>query len=142
MNSTEIYVLLSGIAVFVAIVIMILVSIKVYRKEKKKCIESIKPGDIFCFYSDVDAYYREFERYKHELTNPFDPTPLPLIFPGGTCIIKELKESNTGEIWVCFNLIGNPEELNIAENSDKLVKHYRTLNEFLELREKVERVEI
>jgi len=112
------------------------------NRKRQKYIESIKPGDIFCFYKDVGLYYNKFEKYKHELTNPFDPTPVPLTFPSGTCIIKELKESSTGDMWVCYNLIGDPEELTRAENSDILVKHYRTLEEFLELREKVERVEI
>lgn len=32
--------------------------------------------------------------------------------------------------------------MNIAENSDTLIKHYDALDEFLELRERVERFEL
>lgn len=140
MDKAEICILLTCISIFVA-VMMILLNVIVNRKQKKY-IESIKVGDIFCYSSDVNSYYKEIERYKHELTNPFDPTPPPLIFPRSTCIIKELKESDIGEMWICYNLIGNVKELKIAENSDSLVKHYRSLDEFLDLRERVERFEI
>lgn len=140
MDSAEICILLTCISIFVA-VMMILLNVIVNKKEKKY-IESIKVGDIFCFYTDVNTYYRRIEMYKHELTNPFEPTPILLRFPNSTCIIKDLKESKTGEMWVCYNLINNLKEMNIAENSDTLVKHYRTLDEFLALRKRVERFEI
>lgn len=140
MDSAEIGVLLSCISVFVA-TIMILVNVIVHRKEKKY-IENTKVGDIFCFCTEVDLYYRKIEKYKHELTNPFDPTPTLLTFPNSTCIIKGLKESKSGEMWVCYNLINTPDEIIVAENTDILVKHYRTLDEFLALRERVERFEI
>lgn len=140
MDSTEICILFSCISVFVA-TIMILANV-IVNKKQKKYIESIKTGDIFVFHLDVNSYYRRIEEYKHELENPFDPTPIPLVFPDSTCIIKELKKSETGETWVCFNIIKTPKEISIAENTDTLVKHYRTLDEFLEFKERVERFEI
>lgn len=140
MTNTEICIIFLCATAFVS-VMMILINTITNRK-RQKYIESIKPGDIFCFSSDIDLYYKKFEKYKHELTNPFNPTSIPLVFPGGTCIIKELKESETGEMWICYNLIGGPEELSMAENSDVLIKHYRTLDEFLALRNRVKRVEI
>lgn len=140
MNNSEIYILLSCVSVFVA-TIMIIANVIVNLKQKKY-IESIKPGDIFVYHSAVNAYYGSIEEYKHELTNPFDPTPIRLFFPDSTCIIKELKESETGEIWVCYNLVNTPHEITIAENTSNLIEHYRTLDKFLAIRERVERFEI
>lgn len=133
-------ILLLCISVFVA-TIMILANVILNRK-LKKYIESIKVGDIFVYRLDVNSYYSRIEKYKHELENPFDPNPAPLYFPKCTCIIKELKESETGEIWVCYNLVNTPSDITIAEKTSELIEHYGTLNEFLELRERVERFEI
>lgn len=140
MDSAETCILFTCISIFVA-VMMILLNVIVKTKEKKY-IESIKVGDIFCFQIDVNPYYKRIEMYLHELTNPFEPPSVPLFFPSGTCIIKDLKKSKSGEMWVCYNLIKTPEEINIAENSDTLIKHYDALDEFLELRERVERFEL
>ena len=140
MNSAEISVLLSCISIFVAFV-MILTNVMVNRKEKKY-IKSIKVGDIFCFRTDVNSYYRKIEEYKHELENPFRSNHRPLCFPSSTCIIKELKESKSGETWVCFVVIRNPEDINNVEKLSISAEHYESLNEFLEYRERVERFEI
>lgn len=137
MNSSEICILLTCISVFVAS-IMILLNVIVNRKQKKY-IESIKAGDIFCYSSDVNSYYKEIERYKYELTNPFDPTPIPLVFPNTTCMIKKIRKSKTGETWVSYVRIKTP---NNIYNADILTEHYQSLNEFLEFRKRVERFEI
>ena len=128
------------ITIFV-ITIVILVHIILNIKEKKY-IKSIKVGDIFVYSQDVDSYYRRINDYKHYSTNPFDPKPKTLYFPSQTCIIKELKESENGEMWVCYNLVNTPNEINIAENTSNLINYYRTLNDFLEIRERVKRFEI
>lgn len=133
-------ILLLCITVFV-ITIVTLVYIISNIKEKKY-IKSIKVGDIFVYSQDVDLYYRRIKDYKHYSTNPFDPNPKTLYFPSQTCIIKELKESKTGEMWVCYNLVDTPDEITIAENTSNFTNHYRTLDDFLELRERVKRVEI
>lgn len=98
MDNTEICILLTCISIFVA-VMMILLNVIVKTKEKKY-IESIKVGDIFCFQIDVNPYYKRIEMYLYELTNPFESTTVPLVFPYGTCIIKDLKKSKSGEMWV------------------------------------------
>ena len=133
-------ILLLCITVFV-IIIVTLVYLILNIKEKKY-IKSIKVGDIFVYSQDVDSYYRRINDYKHYSTNPFDPNPKTLYFPSQTCIIKELKESKTGEMWVCYNLVDTPDEITIAENTSNFTNHYRTLDDFLELRERVKRFEI
>jgi len=140
MDSSEICVLLICVSIFVS-TMMILANVIVNRK-RRKYIESIKIGDIFCFHTDVNSYYRKIENYKHELTNPFDSTLIPLVFPDTTCMIKELRKSKTGETWVSFVRIKTPDNIYTGENSDILTEHYESLNEFLEFRKRVERFEI
>ena len=139
MDSAEIRVLLYSI-IFVVIVV-ILVHIILNIKEKKY-IKSIKVGDIFVYRTDVDLYYETIEKYKYDLDNPFESTPTVLTFPVNTCIIKELKESKTGEMWVCYNLINTLNEINIAEKTSELVNHYRRLDDFLEFRKRVKRFKL
>ena len=139
MDIAEIRVLLYCISF--AILVVILVHIILIMKEKKY-IKSIKVGDIFVYRTDVDLYYETIEKYKYELDNPFESTPIVLTFPVNTCIIKELKESKTGEMWVCYNLVDTPDEITIAENTSNFTNHYRTLDDFLEIRERVKRFEI
>lgn len=140
MNSSEICILLSCVSVFVA-TIMILANV-IVNKKQKKYIESIKAGDIFVFHLDVNSYYRKIEAYLYDLTNPFDSTPIPLVFPDSTCMIKEIRKSKTGETWVSYVRIKTPDKIYTAENSDILTEHYESLNEFLEFRKRVERFEI
>ena len=135
-NNTEMYIVLACTTVFV-VIMMILINIITHHKEKK-FIKSIKPGDIFVDDMDVSLYYNRIENYKN---NPFDSTEL-LVFPFNTCIIKELKESETGETWVCYNIIRTPKEISIAEKTDILTNFYSPLNEFLEFRERVKRFEL
>ena len=139
MDSAEIRILLYCISF--AILVVILVHIILIMKEKKY-IKSIKVGDIFVYSQDVDLYYRRINDYKHYSTNPFESTPIVLTFPVNTCIIKELKESKTGEMWVCYNLINTLNEITIAEKTSELVNHYRRLDDFLEFRKRVERFKL
>ena len=136
MDNTEMYIVLSCAIGFV-VIIAVLMNIITHHKEKK-FIKSIKAGDIFVYDTDVSLYYSRIENYKN---NPFDSTEL-LVFPFNTCIIKELKESETGETWVCYNIIRTPKEISIAEKTDILTNFYSPLNEFLEFRERVKRFEI
>lgn len=136
MDNTEMYIVLLCSVCFVVITAA-LMNIITYHKEKK-FIKSIKAGDIFVYDTDVSLYYSRIENYKN---NPFDSTEL-LVFPFNTCIIKELKESETGETWVCYNIIRTPKEISIAEKTDILTNFYSPLNEFLEFRERVKRFEI
>ena len=135
-NNTEMYIVLACTTVFV-VIMMILINIITHHKEKK-FIKSIKAGDIFVYDTDVSLYYNRIENYKN---NPFDSIEL-LVFPFNTCIIKELKESETGETWVCYNIIRTPKEISIAEKTDILTNFYSPLNEFLEFRERVKRFEL
>ena len=135
-NNTEMYMVLACTTAFV-VIMMILINIITHHKEKK-FIKSIKAGDIFVYDTDVSLYYNRIENYKN---NPFDSTEL-LVFPFNTCIIKELKESETGETWVCYNIIRTPKEISIAEKTDILTNFYSPLNEFLEFRERVKRFEL
>ena len=135
-NNTEMYIVLACTTVFV-VIMMILINIITHHKEKK-FIKSIKAGDIFVYDTDVSLYYNRIENYKN---NPFDSTEL-LVFPFNTCIIKELRESETGETWVCYNIIRTPKEISIAEKTDILTNFYSPLNEFLEFRERVKRFEL
>ena len=135
-NNTEMYIVLACTTVFV-VIMMILINIITHHKEKK-FIKSIKAGDIFVYDTDVSLYYNRIENYKN---NPFDSTEL-LVFPFNTCIIKELKEPETGETWVCYNIIRTPKEISIAEKTDILTNFYSPLNEFLEFRERVKRFEL
>ena len=130
------YIVLACTTVFV-VIMMILINIITHHKEKK-FIKSIKAGDIFVDDTDVSLYYNRIKNYKD---NPFDSTE-PLVFPFNTCIIKELKESKTGETWVCYNIIRTPKEISIAEKTDILTNFYSPLNEFLEFRERVKRFEL
>ncbi len=136
MGNTEMYIVLSCAIGFVVITAAIM-NIITHHKEKK-FIKSIKTGDIFVYDTDVSLYYKRIENYKN---NPFDSTEL-LVFPFNTCIIKELKESETGETWVCYNIIRTPKEISIAEKTDILTNFYLPLNEFLEFRERVKRFEL
>ena len=136
MDNTEMYIVLSCVIGFVVITTA-LINIITHHKQKK-FIKSIKAGDIFVYDTDVSLYYNRIENYKN---NPFDSTEL-LVFPFNTCIIKELKESETGETWVCYNIIRTPKEISIAEKTDILTNFYSPLNEFLEFRERVKRFEI
>lgn len=136
MDNTEMYIVLSCTVGFVVIMVT-LINIITHHKEKK-FIKSIKAGDIFVYDTDVSLYYKRIENYKN---NPFDSTEL-LVFPFNTCIIKELKESETGETWVCYNIIRTPKEISIAEKTDILTNFYSSLNEFLEFRERVKRFEL
>ena len=140
MDKAEICILLTCISIFVA-VMMILLNVIVNRKQKKY-IESIKVGDIFCHNTDVISYYRKIEDHLYDLTNPFDSTPIPLVFPDSTCMIKEMRKSKTGETWVCYVRIKTPDNIYTAENSDILTEHYESLKEFLEFRKRVERFEL
>lgn len=140
MTNTEICIIFLCSTAFVSGMIMLINTI--INRKRQKYIESIKTGDIFVYHSDVSLYYRRIEEYKHELTNPFNPKGIRLFFPDSTCIIKELKESETGEIWVCYNLVDTPHKITIAENTSNLIEQYKTLDEFLEFRERVERFEI
>ena len=135
-NNTEMYIVLACTTAFV-VIMMILINIITHHKEKK-FIKSIKAGDIFVDDTDVSLYYNRIKNYKD---NPFDSTEL-LVFPFNTCIIKELKESETGETWVCYNIIRTPKEISIAEKTDILTNLYSPLNEFLEFRERVKRFEL
>ena len=135
-NNTEMYIVLACTTVFV-VIMMILINIITHHKEKK-FIKSIKAGDIFVYDTDVSLYYNRIKNYKD---NPFDSTEL-LVFPFNTCIIKELRESETGETWVCYNIIRTPKEISIAEKTDILTNFYSPLNEFLEFRERVKRFEL
>ena len=135
-NNTEMYIVLACTTVFV-VIMMILINIITHHKEKK-FIKSIKAGDIFVDDTDVSLYYNRIKNYKD---NPFDSTEL-LVFPFNTCIIKELRESETGETWVCYNIIRTPKEISIAEKTDILTNFYSPLNEFLEFRERVKRFEL
>ena len=139
MDSAEIRILLYCISF--AILVVILVHIILIMKEKKY-IKSIKVGDIFVYRTDVDLYYEIIEKYKYELDNPFESTPIVLTFPVNTCIIKELKESKTGEMWVCYNLINTLNDIIIAEKTSELVNHYRRLDDFLEFRKRGERFKL
>ena len=136
MDNTEMYIVLLCSVGFVVITAAIM-NIITHHKEKK-FIKSIKTGDIFVYDTDVSLYYKRIENYKN---NPFDSTEL-LVFPFNTCIIKELKESETGETWVCYNIIRTPKEISIAEKTDILTNFYSPLNEFLEFRERVKRFEL
>ena len=136
MDNTEMYIVLSCTVGFV-VIMMILINVITHHKGKK-FIKSIKAGDIFVDDSNVSLYYKRIENYKN---NPFDSSEL-LVFPFNTCIIKELKESETGETWVCYNIIRTPKEISIAEKTDILTNFYSPLNEFLEFRERVKRFEI
>ena len=136
MDNTEMYIVLSC-TVGVVVITAALMNIITHHKEKK-FIKSIKAGDIFVYDTDVSLYYNRIENYKN---NPFDSTEL-LVFPFNTCIIKELKESETGETWVCYNIIRTPKEISIAEKTDILTNFYSPLNEFLEFRERVKRFEL
>ena len=135
-NNTEMYIVLACTTAFV-VIMMILINIITHHKEKK-FIKSIKAGDIFVYDTDVSLYYNRIENYKN---NPFDSTEL-LVFPFNTCIIKELKEPETGETWVCYNIIRTLKEISIAEKTDILTNFYSPLNEFLEFRERVKRFEL
>ncbi len=138
MDSVEICILfVSGFVAFIMILANVISNIK-----EKKYIKSIKVGDIFCFRTDVNSYYRKIEEYKHELENPFTSTHKSLCFPSLTCIIKEMKESKSGETWVCYVIIRTPEDINNVEKLSMSPKHYESLNEFLEYRERVERFEL
>ena len=136
MDNTEMYIVLLCAISFVLITATFMNIIQ-HHKEKK-FIKSIKAGDIFVYDTDVSLYYNRIENYKN---NPFDSTEL-LVFPFNTCIIKELRESETGETWVCYNIIRTPKEISIAEKTDILTNFYSPLNEFLEFRERVKRFEI
>ena len=136
MGNTEMYIVLSCTVGFVVIMV-ILINVITHHKGKK-FIKSIKAGDIFVDDSNVSLYYKRIENYKN---NPFDSSEL-LVFPFNTCIIKELKESETGETWVCYNIIRTPKEISIAEKTDILTNFYSPLNEFLEFRERVKRFEL
>ena len=136
MDNTEMYIVLLCAISFVLITATFMNIIQ-HHKEKK-FIKSIKAGDIFVYGTDVSLYYNRIENYEN---NPFDSTEL-LVFPFNTCIIKELKESETGETWVCYNIIRTPKEISIAEKTDILTNFYSPLNEFLEFRERVKRFEI
>ena len=136
MGNAEMYIVFSCIIGFV-VGMMILINVIIYYKEKK-FIKSIKAGDIFVYDIDVSLYYKRIENYKN---NPFDSSEF-LVFPFNTCIIKELKKSETGETWVCYNIIRTPKEISIAEKTDILTNFYSPLNEFLEFRERVKRFEI
>lgn len=140
MNNSEINTLLLCISIFVG-VMMMLINIIINRK-RTKYIKSIKPGDIFCFHTDVNSYYRKIEEYKYELTNPFKSEPIPLVFPDSTCMIKELRKSNIGETWVSYVRIDTPEKFSVAEKLGVLTEHYQTLNDFLEFRKRVKRFEM
>lgn len=140
MNSSEINTLLLYISIFVG-VMMMLINIIINRK-RTKYIKSIKPGDMFCHNSDVNSYYRKIEEYKYELTNPFESSPIQLVFPDSTCMIKELRKSKIGEIWVSYVRIDTPEKISVAENLGVLTEHYQTLNDFLEFRKRVKRFEM
>ena len=135
-NKELFFLLLSCVGIFV-VVMMILINVIIQHKEKK-FIKSIKAGDIFVYDTNVSLYYDRIKKYKD---NPFDSTKL-LVFPFNTCLIKELKESENGETWVCYNRICTPEEISIAEKTDILTNLYSPLNEFLEFRERVDHVEI
>lgn len=138
MDSAEIFfLLLSCIGIFVVFMIIL---IKVIADiQYKKYIKSIKAGDIFCFRNDANSYYQE---YKHELENPFKSNYRSVHFPSLTYIIKELKESKSGETWVCYAIISTPEDVDTPEKLSSLPEYYTTLNEFLEFRERVDHVEI
>ena len=136
MDNTEMYIVLLCSVGFVVITAA-LMNIITHHKEKK-FIKSIKAGDIFVNDIDVSLYYDRIKNYKD---NPFEPAEL-LVFPFNTCIINELKESETGETWVCYNIIHTPKEISIAEKTDILTNLYSPLNEFLEFRERVKRFEI
>lgn len=136
MDNTEMYIVLLCSVGFVVITVALMNIIT--RHKEKKFIKSIKAGDIFVYDTDVSLYYKRIENYKN---NPFDSTEL-LVFPFNTCIIKELKESETGETWVCYNIIRTPKEISIAEKTGILTNLYSPLNEFLEFRERVKRFEI
>ena len=136
MDNTEMYIVLLCAISFVLITATFMNIIQ-HHKEKK-FIKSIKAGDIFVYDTDVSLYYNRIENYKN---NPFDSTEL-LVFPFNTCIIKELKESETVETWVCYNIIRTPKEISIAEKTDILTNFYSPLNEFLEFRERVKRFEL
>ena len=112
MDNTEMYIVLLCSVGFVVIT-EVLMNIITHHKEKK-FIKSIKAGDIFVYDTDVSLYYYKIKNYKD---NPFYSTSL-LVFPLNTCIIKELKESETGETWVCYNIIRTPKEISIAEKTD------------------------
>lgn len=135
-NNTEMYIVLACAVGFVMIT-AVLMNIITHHKEKK-FIKSIKAGDIFVYDIDVSLYYKRIENYKN---NPFDSSEF-LVFPFNTCIIKELRESETGETWVCYNIIRTPKEISIAEKTDILTNFYSPLNEFLEFRERVKRFEL
>ena len=135
-NKELFFLLLSCVGIFV-VVMLILINVIIRHKEKK-FIKSIKAGDIFVYDTNVSLYYDRIKKYKD---NPFDSTPL-LVFPFNTCIIKELKESETGETWVCYNIIRTPKEISIAEKTDILANMYSPLNTFLEFRARVKRFEI
>lgn len=140
LSSNEILLIFVGVSIF--LISLYIIVYKIYNKTKEEFIKSIKPGDIFVYTSRIDWYYNRIEEYKHELENPFDSNPPQLFFPDSTCIIKDIKKSKTGELWVCYCLIDSPDDIIVAENSNSLTEHYRTLDEFLGLRERVERFEI
>ena len=102
-------------------------------KRYKNYINSIQVGDIFVYDSKVGSYYREMKEYNHEQQNPFKK-PNRFWFPQNTCIIREFKTNEQGEIWVAYSIIKTSDDL----HSHELYKHYKSLNDFLCYRTRVE----
>lgn len=101
-------------------------------KRYKNYINSIQVGDIFVSDFRIDSYYRSIEEYKHEQQNPFKK-PDRFWFPQNTCIIREFKTNEQGEIWVAYSFIKTSDDI----HSYELYKHYKSLDDFLRYRTRV-----
>ena len=101
-------------------------------KRYKNYINSIQVGDIFVSDFRIDSYYRSIEEYKHEQQNPFKK-PDRFWFPQNTCIIREFKTNEQGEIWVAYSFIKTSDDI----HSHELYKHYKSLDDFLRYRTRI-----
>lgn len=131
-------VLLFGLLILTTIVLVTIVcaiNTIICNKRHLAFIKSIKVGDMFTYDNNVSKYYRWVDDYKHEMTNPFEK-PLRFVYPDGTCIIKDIKSNDNGEIWIAYCLIKTSDDFS---NINKLVEHYRSLDDFLKLRTRIEK---
>lgn len=132
----EVVVIMLSCAIFVIVVGGLIYYIS--NLSRRRFIQSIQIGDIFVYDSKVNYYYDSYQRYKRELNNPF-VKPNILIFPKGTCILREMRVDDNGKTWVAFS---NLDTSNDLRRIDSLTEHYRTLDEFLNLRTRVEKFEL
>lgn len=123
------------------VIFVIVVGVLIYyigNLSSRRFIQSIQVGDIFVYDNKVNYYYESYQKYKHELNNPF-VKPNIVIFPKGTCILREMRVDDNGKTWVAFSSLDTSNDLH---RINSLTKHYRTLDEFLDIRERVEKFEL